>query len=223
MDLDFLPGSAALAESVDARVLCVLRDGRALVGVLRSFDQFGSCVLEGSSERLFVTRAEAFAASSSEKGSAEEEDQVRRMWDAAVAAQVDGSEEATGEETKTQEEGNDGESGPMGVFAERRLGLYIVRGENVTLISDLAAPGDFIPKYDGVAPPQNGGKGGRRGRGRNQQPRQQPQSQPEEGAAPRPSVSDALAENERAALHARGHVQVDWARAKVSKRLFAGQ
>ena len=47
----FLPGSASLVEQLDRRIMIVLRDGRHLVGVLRSFDQFSNMVLEQTSER----------------------------------------------------------------------------------------------------------------------------------------------------------------------------
>lgn len=55
----FLPGTASLVEEVDStlhgsasiallnfrseKLLVTLRDGRKLVGILRSFDQFGTC------------------------------------------------------------------------------------------------------------------------------------------------------------------------------------
>ena len=35
----FLPGTASLIESLDRKVTVVLRDGRNLVGIFRSFDQ----------------------------------------------------------------------------------------------------------------------------------------------------------------------------------------
>lgn len=47
----FLPGSASLIEQLDTRVLIVLREGRHLVGVLRSVDQFSNIVLEDTYER----------------------------------------------------------------------------------------------------------------------------------------------------------------------------
>ena len=50
----FLPGSASLVEQLDTRVLVVLRDGRNLVGVLRSFDQFSNIVLQDTAERRVV-------------------------------------------------------------------------------------------------------------------------------------------------------------------------
>ena len=41
-------------EQLDRRLLVVLRDGRHLVGTLRSFDQFGNMVLEDTSERRIL-------------------------------------------------------------------------------------------------------------------------------------------------------------------------
>ncbi|PNW75731.1 hypothetical protein CHLRE_12g538750v5 [Chlamydomonas reinhardtii] len=48
-----LPGTA-LAEELDQRLLVVLRDGRKLLGTLRSFDQFANLVIEGAVERIIV-------------------------------------------------------------------------------------------------------------------------------------------------------------------------
>lgn len=48
-----VPG-AALAEELDKKLLVQLRDGRKLLGVLRSFDQFANLVLEHSIERIIV-------------------------------------------------------------------------------------------------------------------------------------------------------------------------
>ena len=41
-----LPAAASLVDQLDKRVLVILRDGRNLVGVMRSFDQFSNVVLE---------------------------------------------------------------------------------------------------------------------------------------------------------------------------------
>lgn len=46
-----LPGAASLVEQLDKRLLVVLRDGRNLVGVMRSFDQYSNMVLEDTFER----------------------------------------------------------------------------------------------------------------------------------------------------------------------------
>merc|ERR1712137_517605 len=53
----FLPGTASLIEELDKRILVVLRDGRTLIGILRSFDHYANVVLENTTERLFVGNA----------------------------------------------------------------------------------------------------------------------------------------------------------------------
>merc|ERR1711920_579314 len=47
-------GAATLVDELDKKLLVVLRDGRNLVGTLRSFDQFANLVLEETLERIFV-------------------------------------------------------------------------------------------------------------------------------------------------------------------------
>jgi len=56
----FLPGASSLVEQLDQQMLVVLRDGRHLVGTLRTFDQFSNMVMEDTSERriLVVTKEE---------------------------------------------------------------------------------------------------------------------------------------------------------------------
>lgn len=49
-----LPGAASLVEHLDCKILAVLRDGKHLVGVLRSFDQFSNIILEDAVERRNV-------------------------------------------------------------------------------------------------------------------------------------------------------------------------
>ncbi|GLT56039.1 hypothetical protein SLA2020_291120 [Shorea laevis] len=46
--------STSLASYLDRKLLVLLRDGRKLLGTLRSFDQFANAVLEGACERLIV-------------------------------------------------------------------------------------------------------------------------------------------------------------------------
>ncbi|KAJ7540056.1 hypothetical protein O6H91_01G048000 [Diphasiastrum complanatum] len=46
--------STSLADNLDKKLLVVLRDGRKLIGVLRSFDQFANLVLQNASERIIV-------------------------------------------------------------------------------------------------------------------------------------------------------------------------
>ncbi|KAF8679829.1 snRNP Sm protein [Rhizoctonia solani] len=51
--------SGALVESVDKKMVVVLRDGRKLIGVLRSYDQFANLVMENTLERIY--HGDAFA------------------------------------------------------------------------------------------------------------------------------------------------------------------
>ncbi|MCL7021975.1 hypothetical protein MKW94_004626 [Papaver nudicaule] len=46
--------SLYLIEYIDKKLLVLLRDGRKLMGLLRSFDQFANAVLEGACERVIV-------------------------------------------------------------------------------------------------------------------------------------------------------------------------
>jgi U6 snRNA-associated Sm-like protein LSm1 len=46
--------ATSLADNLDKKLLVILRDGRKLVGILRSFDQFANVVLEQAIERIMV-------------------------------------------------------------------------------------------------------------------------------------------------------------------------
>ncbi|PSS07307.1 Sm-like protein [Actinidia chinensis var. chinensis] len=46
--------STSLASYLDKKLLVLLRDGRKLLGILRSFDQFANAVLEKACERVIV-------------------------------------------------------------------------------------------------------------------------------------------------------------------------
>lgn len=50
----FFRSGTQLAEELDKKLLIQLRDGRKILGILRSFDQFANLVLEGAVERIFV-------------------------------------------------------------------------------------------------------------------------------------------------------------------------
>ena len=50
----YLFGAASLIEDLDRKILVVLRDGRHLVGCLRSFDQYLNLVLEDTHERVLL-------------------------------------------------------------------------------------------------------------------------------------------------------------------------
>lgn len=49
-----LPAGASLVDQLDKKVLILLRDGRHLVGIMRSFDQFSNVVLTETFERRVV-------------------------------------------------------------------------------------------------------------------------------------------------------------------------
>eukprot|EP00051_Salpingoeca_urceolata_P008121 m.103585 g.103585 ORF g.103585 m.103585 type:complete len:137 (+) comp15586_c1_seq1:490-900(+) len=48
------PGAASLLNELDKRLLCILRDGRKLIGYLRSVDQFANLVFQHTVERIYV-------------------------------------------------------------------------------------------------------------------------------------------------------------------------
>ncbi|GAB9465549.1 hypothetical protein Gpo141_00002955 [Globisporangium polare] len=47
----YFPGSISLIDQLDKKILVVLRDGRHLVGYIRSFDQFSNIILDDTYER----------------------------------------------------------------------------------------------------------------------------------------------------------------------------
>ena len=50
----YLPGTASLIEEIDKKLMVLLRDGRTLIGFLRSVDQFANLVLHRTIERIHV-------------------------------------------------------------------------------------------------------------------------------------------------------------------------
>ncbi|KAJ2780291.1 hypothetical protein H4R18_003527 [Coemansia javaensis] len=50
----FFTTAESLVDSLDKRLLVLLRDGRKIIGVLRSYDQFANLVLQDSLERVYV-------------------------------------------------------------------------------------------------------------------------------------------------------------------------
>ena len=65
----YLPGASSLVEQLDRRLLVILRDGRHLVGTLRTFDQFANMVLQDTFERRILitvnTKTESMGGSNS--------------------------------------------------------------------------------------------------------------------------------------------------------------
>ncbi|XP_043263145.1 U6 snRNA-associated Sm-like protein LSm1 [Colletes latitarsis] len=54
--MNILPGTASLLEELDKKLMVLLRDGRTLIGYLRSVDQFANIVLHRTIERIHVGR-----------------------------------------------------------------------------------------------------------------------------------------------------------------------
>lgn len=52
--MSLLPGICTLLEEVDKKIMVELRDGRILIGYLRSIDQFANLVLHRTVERIHV-------------------------------------------------------------------------------------------------------------------------------------------------------------------------
>ncbi|CAH2350700.1 sm-like protein LSm1 [[Candida] railenensis] len=51
--------AAAIVGSVDRKIFVVLRDGRNVFGILRTFDQFANLVLQDTIERIYLETEEA--------------------------------------------------------------------------------------------------------------------------------------------------------------------
>ncbi|CAK9299042.1 unnamed protein product [Gordionus sp. m RMFG-2023] len=77
--LNFLPGTVNLVYDIDKKLMVWLRDGRILIGFLRSVDQYANLVLQQTIERIYVGKQ----------------------------------------------------------YGEIHKGIYIVRGENVTLLAEM--------------------------------------------------------------------------------------
>lgn len=56
----YLPGAASLLEQLDKRIMIILRDGKHLIGKLRSFDHFMNLILEETFERLIHAGMKSF-------------------------------------------------------------------------------------------------------------------------------------------------------------------
>ncbi|XP_017888252.1 U6 snRNA-associated Sm-like protein LSm1 isoform X1 [Ceratina calcarata] len=52
--MNILPGTASLLGELDKKLMVLLRDGRTLIGYLRSVDQFANIVLHRTIERIHV-------------------------------------------------------------------------------------------------------------------------------------------------------------------------
>ncbi|TNM90300.1 hypothetical protein fugu_004534 [Takifugu bimaculatus] len=52
--MNYVPGTASLIDDIDKKHLVLLRDGRTLIGYLRSIDQFANLVFHQTVERIHV-------------------------------------------------------------------------------------------------------------------------------------------------------------------------
>ncbi|CAF0720402.1 unnamed protein product [Brachionus calyciflorus] len=50
----YMPGTASLIEDVDKQLMVILRDGKTLIGFLRSIDQYANLLLSNTIERIHV-------------------------------------------------------------------------------------------------------------------------------------------------------------------------
>ncbi|KAK4094828.1 small nuclear ribonucleoprotein (LSM1) [Purpureocillium lilacinum] len=60
--------AAQLLDLTDKKLMVVLRDGRKLIGVLRSWDQFANIVLQSTTERIFATNPDSAISDAAPRG-----------------------------------------------------------------------------------------------------------------------------------------------------------
>ncbi|XP_036267450.1 U6 snRNA-associated Sm-like protein LSm1 [Pipistrellus kuhlii] len=54
LKMNYIPGTTSLIEDIDKKHLVLLRDGRTLIGFLRSIDQFANLMLHQTVEHIHV-------------------------------------------------------------------------------------------------------------------------------------------------------------------------
>jgi U6 snRNA-associated Sm-like protein LSm1 len=110
--------STSLAAYLDKKLLVLLRDGRKLMGLLRSFDQFGTCLsLLHRKSKVFemVLRNVSFVFGFLEANAVLEE-----AYERVIVGDL---------------------------YCDIPLGLYIIRGENVVLIGELDVEKEELPAH----------------------------------------------------------------------------
>lgn len=100
-----------MVEQLDRRLLVILRDGRHLVGILRTFDQFSNMVLQETSERRILVVDKDV-----------NEPKVEDIDDADGQAQ----------QSKPSSANN-----TICYQTDIELGLFVVRGDNVVLLGEV--------------------------------------------------------------------------------------
>ena len=111
-----------LLDLTDKKLVLVLRDGRKLLGILRSWDQFANLVLTSTVERLFVV----------------------------VPTTTTNTASTSSASTHPDPETNapthvDGETGTRTLYCDIPRGTYLVRGENVLLLGEVDLDRDDSP------------------------------------------------------------------------------
>lgn len=108
----YLPGAASLLEQLDKRIMIILRDGKHLVGKLRSFDHFMNLILEETFERLIHSGLSFICWASS------------HFWGISIAKHQYLQPFVTS---------------TSGKYCDVPLGLYVVRGDSIVLLGELDA------------------------------------------------------------------------------------
>ncbi len=111
-NIPYFPGAASLFEELDKKILVYLRDGRQLVGILRSYDQYLNLIMEDTYERILLPGAS----------------EILLLLVPNVSRFA-------------------------GKYCDVPLGLYIVRGDSITLFGDVEGSVD-IPSYQRITPEQ---------------------------------------------------------------------
>ncbi|KAH7356825.1 hypothetical protein BKA65DRAFT_382759, partial [Rhexocercosporidium sp. MPI-PUGE-AT-0058] len=112
--------AAQLLDMTDKKLMVALRDGRKLIGILRSWDQFANLVLQSTIERIFVPPPSSSSTTPTKPNS-----------------------------TSTSTSSPNPHPQP-GLYADVPRGIFLVRGENVLLLGeiDLDKDDDPPPGYE---------------------------------------------------------------------------
>jgi U6 snRNA-associated Sm-like protein LSm1 len=105
-------------------VLIVLRDGRHIIGKLASYDQYGSIVMERSKERHFAQVRESLDANGERAQS--------RLIPPPPPTHLSPSSPPTHLSPSPRPLPR-----PQGKYCDVEMGIYLIRGENITLIGEV--------------------------------------------------------------------------------------
>ena len=122
MEIDnFLPGSAALIDLVDKRLLVSLRDGNHYYGILISYDQFANLVLDD----CYLLLSNTLADEQTTSNTLERHEQTASNRLADEQARVNTKQQSV----KMSTTSNDNEY--------TYCGIMLIRGENVVLMGEI--------------------------------------------------------------------------------------